>query len=351
MTEPAPAAGPQRLGLLDGLRGIAACVVAFGYHARLLFVQGAFAGAGPVVGWFHAWGWTFVDLFFLISGYIFAHVYLPGGTLAQPGGARRFVAARVARLYPLHLVMLCLMATLFSAKPGNDPANFVAHLAMLQAFTRPFADTFDGPSWSITIECLCYLVFMVAVRSGGRGLALVTGGAIVWGALVLVLAGSDSVGWTQFLLGRGLLGFFLGQALWHGRAQLARVPGWLLAALLAAGLLVPAGPVHPLLPLALLAWPAALVLGLRAQWLERPAMLWLGDRSYAIYLIHMPLFEFTAKYLGLGRGGLPGILAIHLVLAAVVLAYADAAYRRIERPARRALGAWLGAGRTVPLPA
>lgn len=73
-----PAEAPARLTRLDGLRGIAACVVAFAYHPRSLFAPELFTGHGALLAWLSHWGWAFVDLFFLLSGYIFAHVYLAG---------------------------------------------------------------------------------------------------------------------------------------------------------------------------------------------------------------------------------------------------------------------------------
>ena len=69
-------AAPQRLARLDGLRGIAAVVVAFAYHPRVLFAPELFTSHGPVLSWLSHWGWTFVDLFFLLSGFILSYVYL-----------------------------------------------------------------------------------------------------------------------------------------------------------------------------------------------------------------------------------------------------------------------------------
>lgn len=324
---------PGRLARLDGLRGLAACIVAF-YHARLLFSAETFVGASMPVAWLHQWGWAFVDLFFVISGYIFAHVYAAPGRLSSGAALRRFALARMARLWPLHLVMLGTCAFLFAGKPGSDAAAFLAHLFMLQGFVQPFADTFDGPSWSLTIECLCYLVFAGAAFAGQRALLAVTGLSIVGGGLYLAFNAPPGGPWSNDLIPRGLLGFFVGQALWHLRARLGRVPGLALAGVGAAGFGLAAGPWSPLVPLDLLAWPALLLLGLRASLLGGRAALWLGDRSYAIYLIHMPVIELAAKRLGPVEGGAATVAAVHVVLAAIVALLADAAYRRIELPAR-----------------
>jgi peptidoglycan/LPS O-acetylase OafA/YrhL len=330
---PDAAASAGRLARLDGLRGVAACLVAF-YHAQLLFAPGTFDRAGPVVAALHTWGWTAVDLFFIISGFIFANAYGRPGQLASGEALRRFALARVARLYPLHLVMLLTTAFLFAGKPGSDGAAFMAHLLMLQAFVSPFADTFDGPSWSLTIECLCYAIFALAACAGRRVLLGVTVAAAALGGLWLALYGLPGGPWDSGLVARGLLGFFVGQGLWHGRARLSAIPAAALALALAAGLALATGPWSPVLALDLLAWPAALLLALRWPALESRAALWLGDRSYAIYLIHMPVIELAAKRFGPVSGGTLTVVAFHAALAVIVGLLADAALRRIELPAR-----------------
>jgi peptidoglycan/LPS O-acetylase OafA/YrhL len=82
LVHPAPRS-VTRLTRLDGLRGVAACGVVFTYHASLLFAGRQLPGAEWIspLGWLRQWGWTFVDLFFVLSGYIFAHVYRGGAAL------------------------------------------------------------------------------------------------------------------------------------------------------------------------------------------------------------------------------------------------------------------------------
>ncbi len=337
---PAVTTAPVRLARLDGLRAVAACMVSFGYHGAHLFRDGSFDGAGVLVGWVHLWGWLFVDLFFVLSGYIFAHVYLSKpGTLAETQGLARFAAARFARLYPLHLVMLLVTAALFAGRPENTLLAFGAHLLMLQAAVAPVAQTFVGPSWSLSVEVACYILFALGAASGPRALRLVTGGAIALALVMLVLNSAPVGTYARDNFPRGLLGFFIGQVLWHQRARLAAIPGWALALAVPAGLALPTGPLSPILPAALLAWPAALLLALRLNWLESRALCWLGDRSYAIYLIHMPLIDLAVRLTGKVGGGVGAVLLGHLALVVATLILADLAYRVVECPARRAIRA------------
>ncbi len=338
-----PPAEPGRLARLDGLRGIAACGVAFFYHVRALFPEGTLDTGNRLLDWPHTYAWLFVDLFFVLSGYVFAHVYLGRGSLRSEGDLRNFALARFARLYPLHLVMLLVSAAAFwGVKPENTPLAFVAHLFMVQAAVEPVANTFIGPSWSLSVEVACYVLFGMAAVSGERTLRLVTGGAMLLGLVMLLNDASPLGPWAADCFPRGFLGFFVGQVLWRRREVLAKVPSWALAGVMVLGAaLPPAGPWGAILPFALLVFPAATVLGLRLPLLESRALVWLGDRSYAIYLIHIvPLGVIVNTHGQLGSGVL-AVVGGHLGFAALNLVLADLAYRHLEIPARRAIrSAW-----------
>ena len=330
----------DRLGQLDALRGLAACAVAFLYHPQALFTPAALADAGPVLGWFHRFGWTLVDLFFVLSGYLFAHVYRGGTALQAAGTVKRFATARLARLYPLHLVMLLICAALFFSQRENTPLAFAAHLFMLQDFAPSPGQTFDGPAWSISVECVCYALFVLGATAGPAALRRLTV-ALAAGALALLAwRGLPGGPWDGDDLLRGLAGFFVGQLIWRGRDHLVRVPSAVLALAMVAGLVLAEGPWSAIPPLTLLTWPAALLLAMRINGLASAPLLWLGTRSYAIYLIHQPVIALVRKSFGVIGGGTIIIVAVHLALIAVVLALSDLALRMIERPAQRAILAW-----------
>lgn len=337
----APASGVARLVRLDGLRGIAACVVA-GYHLQIFFYNGLSDFYGGIAGWFFRWGWTFVDLFFVISGYIFAHVYQGGAALRTGRDFGEFAVARIARLYPLHLTMLLIVAVLDWGRPENTFPTFLCHLFMLQGIV-PNADAgFVGPSWSISVEMLCYFLFALAASSGKRTVNWVSWVLVTVIVAKLALLGLPGGPWgADYLIG-GVLGFFIGQLMWQHRDLLARVPTIVLALTFATGAMADVGAFSPLLPLDLLAWPAALLLVLRLKAFEARPLLWLGERSYGIYLVHYPVLNLIYARLGKSHASTPGVLALYSAFFIVVFALSEVTLRLIERPGRRAVrAAWI----------
>lgn len=334
-TQVAFGAGIVRLGPLDGLRGIAALVIVLGYQAQALFVAGSFDGAGSVVEWFHAWGWIFADLFFVISGFVFAHVYVGGRGLGSRDDLASFIVGRIARLYPLHLLLLILCAGLYWSAPQTSMPAFLAHLFMLQAVVQPAAQAFNASAWLLSAEAICCAFFAIALHAGRRSLAMVTVAAILVSTAFLFWRGLPGGPWNQDLVVRGLLGFFIGQTLWGRRVELRRVPAVALVAIAALGLALAMGQWSPIPALCLLVWPSLVLLALRVPLLESRPLIWLGDRSYVIFLLHLPLLDLIVRITGKLEGGAPFILAATLGYGLAVLLLSEVVYRLAEVPTRR----------------
>ncbi len=305
--------GPiERLRYLDGLRGVAALIISVMYH--YVHFSGRFQpgseepAVAPLYDFpgFHAlyqYGYVAVDVFFLMSGYVFSAVYA-GDLAARRVTGREFFVRRFARLYPIHLLTLGLTAALvyvfFSIK-GRFPVyafnglqEFTLNLLFMQSGTLERGVNFNGPSWSLTFEALAYLVFFVIAVRGIRW-------HWVWFAIavgIILISFGVTRTWRPLLLGtdtgRVLVGFFLGLLIHRlGRAH----PRQTIAAIATIGCLsaltmsmvaqdkLPVAITWIVCGLGLLAlqhWPV-----LRRPLELRPLVL-LGDLSLAIYLVHFP---------------------------------------------------------------
>jgi peptidoglycan/LPS O-acetylase OafA/YrhL len=134
-------------------------------------------------------GPTMVSYFFVLSGFIMAAVYL------APGGApdrRRYWAARIARIYPVYLLGVVLMAVPIGLGVGGsqlDPWALLLNVLLLQAWVPQYALSLNSPGWSLSVEAFFYLgfplllVLMARMRSA-RALLVFT--AIVWALSQLI---------------------------------------------------------------------------------------------------------------------------------------------------------------------
>ena len=159
-----------QLDSLTSLRFFAAAMVVFSHFA---FLQ---SSPSRIVrdlyeGIFRE-GYIGVTFFFILSGFILSHSY--AGRLVQGMTYREFLATRVARIYPLHLLTLlvALPIALGSLVTGTRSMSsfvegFIANLALLQAYS-PLVDihfSMNAPSWSISSEMFFYTLFPILVFS------------------------------------------------------------------------------------------------------------------------------------------------------------------------------------------
>jgi peptidoglycan/LPS O-acetylase OafA/YrhL len=164
----------RQIGSLTSLRGIAATVVII-----LHFAYSTLPEAGVTLSQytnFFRGGYLFVDLFFILSGFIMTHVYLDNfATGVNKANYWTYLRTRFARIYPLHLFTLGVLVGLESLKlflPNFQAFTkefnitaLVANVFMLQAFDfncPPLfwcKSTWNEPAWSISVEFLIYCIF------------------------------------------------------------------------------------------------------------------------------------------------------------------------------------------------
>ncbi|MDB5616825.1 acyltransferase [Tardiphaga sp.] len=337
---------------LDALRIIAACAVVVLHYSD--YVKDVPVGQFMVA---HVWHFNlFVDLFFVVSGFVIASQYL--GRVADGRAIGRFIWRRLARIYPLHLATLAFyvliaLALYFGAARTDNAARYPfsdlpAQFLLLHAFDGARL-TFNFPSWSLSAEMFCYVLFPLV------GLLVTRGRAVVL-ALIVVPAFANTVyahvagtgSWAHWInqggAFRGLPAFNLGIACWLYRDQIARwpiIPG-AVTSLLAAYILF--GSFVPEMVDLLIIYVIA-VLAIQCDCANRATTLMrLGlDRgsqwTYSCYMLHLPvatvILTFGARYL---EPYLPGGRLTLIPVALMVLAFGSVlSLRYFETPVRRYL--------------
>jgi peptidoglycan/LPS O-acetylase OafA/YrhL len=352
---------------IEGMRGVAALLVAL-FHAYVYNKWGGFPAQSKVLQ--HAW--LFVDLFFVISGFVMATVY--SERLETPRSAWAYMVRRFFRLYPLHVVttaaaILAVIAVQtaklvllnFGVAVGNEPpfsvkffdlGLLVADLLLLQGVGIIRMEIHNYPSWSISVEFWLYLTFALltlAVRSRlARIVAsiVIVAASVAWFVVYWSYAAPELRTLDTRGLPRGLLSFFQGVLLYYLYRWIGdRLPagGGLLgiAQVLSVALALWLVARQDVLGTAQLAIPFAFALvvflilpdrGIVSDALQTRPMQWLGKHSYSIYLTHVPVltllswpgqaFPEPAKHL-VGLAFLAGVFGVSVLT-----------YRYIEKPWR-----------------
>ena len=352
--------GIQHIPAIDGLRAIAVTAVIF-YHLGFAWIPGGFLG---------------VDLFFVISGYVITRLLLD--SIARSGGLdlRGFYKARARRLLPPLVFMIVVTAFYISIWAQDSVKRFLTDTPFslsglmnwwLVAKEQDYFEAIGRPpllqhTWSLAVESQFYLVWpvllLVILKRFGKkvipvaalAIALFSGTALF--LVSLQLDASSSVSHVYFGTDTHSIGLFLGAALavsWipqnfksevSNKAQnfIDFIGVFGLVGILGSFLLIDeSSPTAYKIafPLAAL-FGAAIVTSIVhpasrfAPILQNRVLLWIGERSYAIYLWHWVVFQITRPRVDID-GQDWALIALRIL---VVLALADISLRLVELPIR-----------------
>jgi peptidoglycan/LPS O-acetylase OafA/YrhL len=299
-----------------------------------------------------------VDLFFILSGFILAHVYGPQ-VENKTFHWRSFLWARLARVYPLHIACFLMMFVLWlvGKKVGAeveahafDVSQIPAHLALVQAWGTVHSDGWNFPSWSISAEWFAYLTFPITFafaalfrKSPIAGLAFAMG--LFW--ILVALANQMGMVLVDMTWQGGILriipSFLMGIALWMSGRQIK-----LSRTITSAGvwtsvfwIFASSGVGFP----SELIWPglAGLVFFLaetskyeNLNFCASKRWVYLGEISFAAYMVHLPLDIVIYKVADRLVGAPTGFKAILIGILAMITTWVAAAIAHglIEKPAR-----------------
>jgi peptidoglycan/LPS O-acetylase OafA/YrhL len=291
-------------------------------------------------------------------------------TGAGSSSIRSFLAARVARIFPLQwaiLFGLLLLEGVAAMRRGRwDTESYTIQGFFFQAVLAhawPWMGTlptWNVPSWSLSVEWLVYLtmaplLLLSALSARVKKAAAGRGGLLVVIALVAChtwVVSQGLGGWHG--VWRGVLGFATGVLLRRMQEHRGTGHAWpgrnfsgmlLLGAFCASGYLDwPKALLIPLCPLVVLASVDTRAHGL--TWLESKPMRWLGERSYALYLLHLPVLIHVVERMGLKKrmadSGTAVALMMILVIVTLILVGAHILHHVVEKPSRKGLRKLLG---------
>jgi len=318
---------------LDGLRGVAVLLVVA--HHTQWFPR--LPGLGTVG----------VTAFFVLSGYLIAGTLITERNATGSLSLGRFFARRAARLLPALAFLLVTLGALAAMSFDVASSSRFAGAATYVTNWQIIMDGGSGigplfPIWSLAVEAQFYAAFGItavfALRYRGMaGLAVLTTlalGAALASRVLLAMSGAsfERIYYgTDTAMSSLLLGAGVAVAAASG-AHLPRVPVVpALVALLGLCLL----PISWWLPVPASLATAAVVAGNGHAWsLEGSLLRAIGERSYGLYLWHLPALWF--------KWYLPGPEWMQTVGALVITAGITAvSWRFVERPAIRAMGARL----------
>jgi peptidoglycan/LPS O-acetylase OafA/YrhL len=357
--------GIRYIPAIDGLRAVAVVAVML-YHLGFTWIPGGFLG---------------VDLFFVISGYVITRLLLD--SIQRSGGLdlRAFYKARIRRLFPPLVFMIFVTTIYISIWAPETMRRFISDspFALLGGMNwwlvfrqTDYFDTISRPpllqhTWSLGVEAQFYLIWplilLLVLRQFGK--AKIPGAALIIAAfsgiaLLLVsyevdAANTSQVSHVYFGTDTHSIGLFLGAALavsWvpqnlqeqvNRRAQdfIDGIGVIGFVGLLGVFLLVNES--DP--TLYKLAFPLAGIFGCAiltsivhpasrfAPILSSRVAVWIGERSYAIYLWHWVVFQVTRPAVDL-EGSTWALYALRIL---VVFALADISLRLVELPVRSGL--------------
>ena len=319
-------------------RALAALIVV-AFHLSLMMGEARYGGA-TVFTEYTKYGYLAVDFFFVLSGFIitFAH----GGQIGNRAAWRDYARRRFVRLFPIYwlytgvFVLLVLLGFGTEAAMPHTAVDALTSLSLVRfsAATPPLQ-----VAWTLFYELAFYVLFGVLIFSVRAGVVLLVAWAIV--CLVLFHHPAEDTPLSVYTAASNLY-FMLGMGAYclyrRGGAGLLELLGGL--ALAAAGLsLIATLPVYYDPGRFMLVCGFAFMLAGVSQ-LELAGRLafprWLvyvGDASYSIYLLHESLsgllikvFSKTHVYSALGKG------PRYLLVLAFTIPLGCLAYAVIEKP-------------------
>jgi peptidoglycan/LPS O-acetylase OafA/YrhL len=362
--------GIQYIPAIDGLRALAVIAVML-YHLGFTWIPGGFLG---------------VDLFFVISGYVITRLLLD--SIEQSGGLdlRGFYLARARRLLPALIFTVTTTTIAIGIWAPDTIKRLLTDMPFsltgtmnwwLVARHQDYFESIGRPpllqhTWSLAVEAQFYLLwplilYFILKRLGKSRIpiaalviAAASGVTLLLVSFSLDASNASKVSHVYFGTDTHSIGLFLGAALavsWIPQNFTTNVSKKAQDFIDGIGVFGFIGIIATFLlidetkpTLYKIAFPLAGIFGASiimsvvhpasrfAPILQNPILVWIGQRSYAMYLWHWIIFQVTRPSVDLA-GQMWALYALRIL---IVFALADISLRYVEQPIRRgALKLWL----------
>jgi peptidoglycan/LPS O-acetylase OafA/YrhL len=341
---------PARSGKLlsvQVMRGVAALLVVF-HHTGLILAKPEY---GHIDVFTAAWskGWIGVNFFFVLSGFII--FYAHHDDIDAPGRARDYLWRRFVRLYPTYWIFLLAFACAAALGLGHtdfrhEPTDFAAAFSLIQL--NPVPSVPLKVAWTLFYEVRFYLLFLALILNRKAGTLLFAG----WLAGILFanfVRHDYAMGWSC----AWNLNFFVGAGVFYLHTRLGKRWGWpslaiglvLIFAMLARGLILDRPDFAQIMPMTMILMSVAFgmillggcIIERERTWQAPYPLVFLGEASYSIYLVHSAAISLIAQiHWTFARGSIvPPLLFI--LTASGATAAGSIAHLIVERPLLRAL--------------
>lgn len=338
------------MNYLTSLRGLAALIVLL-FHIEI-HLRDKIPG---ILLAFLKNGYLAVDFFFILSGYILTYTYQSQFHQLQGRQYQQYLIKRFARIYPLHFFLLLayLMIPAILFLTGREihpvefsPVAFIYKLLLIDSWWNGYNDTWNVPSWSISVEMFAYFLFPVVVyflkNKHPIVHTVIFSGMILGIAFSFKLMGYTNIGQDIHHLGmtRGLGEFVLGICSYFIQKNLfthfsfsGRVGLFLGVLFIVVAyqmkiynyFYIPLG--FSLILMSLVSYS-----GMIQKILLHKSLVYLGDISYSVYLSHNLILNLMVK----------GFLENHEIASTtwvlsyitLTLGFSCVTYHYLEMPAR-----------------
>lgn len=337
----------KKLNLLQVYRGIAALLVIL-FHITDVTKE---RWNQPFLGNFFAWGWSGVDYFFVLSGFVM--IYVHGSAIGKREKLKEFLVKRCVRIYPIYwiitiaVVLFSLVSPVFGKPGALEPLKIISSLLLIPYKGLPILNV----GWTLIYEIFFYVLFAIAIWFKPKHSLRIL---VPWSLITIVhflkfTKFRDISPWLQIIFGDMNVEFAFGCLVGYYILKFnkikyrwllfwaANVAGIILAFLICYGGLHSDHPIYNRVIsfglIAALLILASASIDLKDSIAIPSIFIYLGDASYSLFLLHGPLVSAITKFVA--KANLTRLFDNFLVqslLFLIVIGMCCIFYSLVEKP-------------------